>query len=148
MLLTLLLACRCNPLDPPQEVSFATTEIRQVGGRFRGQDDAPLDPPDAFQLEQRCPEIQKARVVQTNPQIREVTVWGTHLDRIDKVGAALYDGTLANAQFLPNEDGSITFPIACTRCELYLGLRVGGRIAACIGPGRSLSIEEGRITGG
>lgn len=145
MLLILLLACRCNPLDPPQEVTLDRHELRQVGGRFRGQDDAQLDPPAAFALQGRCPELSRARIVQTNATIREVTVWGTHLDTVKRVGAALYDGTLANAQFLPNDDGSITFPIACTRCELYLGLSAGGPIAACIGPGYSLSIEDGRI---
>jgi hypothetical protein len=145
MLLILLVACRCNPLDPPQEVTFPTPTLHQVGGRFRGQDDEALDPPAAFALQQRCPQISKARIVQTNAQIREVTVWGTNLDRVKRVGAALYDGSLANAQFLTNEDGSITFPIACTRCELYLGLSTGGRTAACIGPGYSLSVEEGRL---
>ena len=145
MLLALLLACRCNPLDPPQDVTFTTHVIRQVGGRFRGQPDKPLAPQVAFAVEERCPRLDGVYVRHANSQIREVTVRGARLDGVTRVGAALYDGTLANVQFRL-EGETLTFPIACTRCEIYLGIQAGDRTAACIGPGYSLSFEDGKIT--
>jgi hypothetical protein len=144
MLLALLLACRCNPLDPPQDVTFATHTLRQVGGRFRGEPDTPLAPQVAFAVEARCPKIEAVHVRHANERIREVTVRGTALDTVTHVGAALPEGTLASAQFLL-EDGALVFPIACTRCEIYLGIPAGDRVAACIGPGYSLTFEEGRV---
>lgn len=147
MLLALLLACRCNPLDPPQDVTFAEHTLRQVGGRFRGEPDTPLPPQVAFAVEPRCPRMASVHVRHANARIREVTVRGTGLDTVTHVGAALFDGTLASAQFLL-EDGALVFPIACTRCEVYLGIPAGDRTAACIGPGYSLSFEDGRVEDG
>lgn len=144
MLLALLLACRCNPLDPPQDVTFSTYALRQVGGRFQGEPDVPLAPETAFAVEPRCPRIESVHVRHANAKFREVTVRGQGLATVTRVGAALYDGKLANAHYLLEGD-ALVFPIACTRCEIYLGIPAGDRTAACIGPGYSLSFEEGRI---
>ncbi|MDO9280454.1 MAG: hypothetical protein Q7U06_00995 [Pseudomonadota bacterium] len=144
MLLALLLACRCDPLDPPQDVTFATPTLKQVGGRFYGQSDTPLAPQVAFEVEARCPRIESVHVRHANARIREVTVRGTGLAGVTRIGAALYDGTLANAQYI-REGDTLVFPIACTRCEIYLGIPAKDRTAACIGPGYSLSFEDGRV---
>ncbi|MDP2311999.1 MAG: hypothetical protein Q8P41_03775 [Pseudomonadota bacterium] len=144
MLLALLLACRCSPLDPPQDVTFTTRVVRQVGGRFHGEPDTPLAPQVAFAVQERCPRIDSAHLRHANAQIRELTVRGTALADVTRVSAALYDGQLANVQYLLEND-TLVFPIACTHCEIYLGIQAGDRTAACIGPGYSLSIENGRI---
>jgi hypothetical protein len=62
MLLALLLACRCTAPEGPQEATFPTPALREVGGRFRGEPDAPLDPKVAFTLQSRCPQIERARL--------------------------------------------------------------------------------------
>lgn len=144
MLLALLLACRCSDPDAPQEVTFPRPALQQVGGRFRGEPDTPLDPQVAFAVQERCPRIEHVRLRVANPQIRELTVRGSGLDRVKRVGAAMPDGKLASAQFL-SEDGALVFPVACDACEVYLGIQAGDRTAACIGPGYSLTLHDGRI---
>lgn len=143
MLLALLLACRCTP-DGPQEVTFPAPALQQVGGRFRGEPETPIDPQVAFAVQERCPRIERARLRRANDQIREITIHGAGLDAVTRVGAALPDGTLANAQFL-REDGGLVFPIACDACQVYLGVQAGDRTAACFGPGYSLTIHDGWI---
>jgi hypothetical protein len=144
MLLALLLSCSCNPLDPPQDVSFTTHVIEQVGGRFREEPETPLAPQVAFAVQERCPRLDGVRVRQANAEIREVTVRGARLDGVRRVGAALFDGKLANVQYI-REGDTLVFPIACTRCEIYFGVQAGDRTAACLGPGYSLSFEDGKI---
>ncbi|MDP2309885.1 MAG: hypothetical protein Q8P18_27955 [Pseudomonadota bacterium] len=144
MLLALLLACRCDPRDPPQDVTFTTHTVRQVGGRFIGEPDSPLAPETAFAVEPRCPRIDSVHVRRANARIVEVTVRGTGLAAVTRVGAALLEGKLANAQFVREED-ALVFPVACTQCEIYFGIPAGDRTAACIGPGYSLRFEGGRV---
>ncbi len=144
MLLALLLACRCTPPDTTQEVSFPSPVLREVGGKFRGQDDAPLDPQLAFGVQDRCPRIDRARIRRANEQISEVTVYGTRLDAVTRIGAALPDGKLANVAFV-REGDALVFPVACDACEVYLGIRAGDRTAACIGSGYSLTVYDRRI---
>jgi hypothetical protein len=144
MLLALLLACRCTAPEGPQEATFPTPALREVGGRFRGEPDAPLDPKVAFTLQSRCPQIERARLRKANDAIAEVTVRGARLDAVTRIGAALPDGTLANVQFI-REDGALVFPVACAACEVYLGVKADDRTVACIGPGYSLTVLNGRI---
>jgi hypothetical protein len=144
MFLLLLASCSFDTRAPPQDVRFDIHEVRQVGGRFVGQDDTLLAPDVAFALQARCPRIDHAHLRQANDVIREITVSGAGLDQVTHVGAALYDKSLANAQFR-REGDSLVFPVACNRCEVYLGVDAGGRTAACIGPGYSLSLADGQI---
>jgi hypothetical protein len=144
MLLALLLACRCNSLDAPQEVSFPSPVLRQVGGRFREEPTTPIAPQVAFAVEKRCPRIDRVRMRHANPAIREITLAGSGLDQVTRIGATLADGTLADAQFIREGDG-LVFPIACTDCEVYLGIPAGDRTAACMGPGYSIAVRRGRI---
>lgn len=144
MLLSLLLACRCTPPDGPQDVTFSTHEVRQVGGRFLREPDAPLEPEVAFAAQARCPRLEGAHLRRANEQIRLATVRGADLGSVTRVGAALADGTLANIQFVREAD-TLVFPVGCTDCEVYLGIRAGSRTAACIGPGYSLTVKDGRI---
>ncbi|MFN7145038.1 MAG: hypothetical protein ACK4YP_14775 [Myxococcota bacterium] len=144
MLLALLLACRCAPVEAPQNVSFPSPSLREVGGRFRGQPETPLDPALAFEVGARCPRITRVQVRRANDLFREVTVHGTGLDAVARIGAALADGGRANAQFLRKGD-TLVFPVACDACEVYLGVRAEDRTAACVGPGYSLTFREGRV---
>jgi hypothetical protein len=144
MLLALLIACRCSTAEQPQDVSFASPQLRQVGGRFRGEADAPLAPEVAFAVQARCPRIERVHVRPVNAQIHELTVYGSGLDTVTRIGAALPDGKLANARF-EHEGAALVFPVACDACEVYLGVKAGDRTAACIGPGYSLTVYEGHI---
>lgn len=144
MLFALLLACRCAPVEAPQDVSFPSPSLREVGGVFRGQTEAPLDPKLAFELGARCPTITRVQVRRANDLFREVTVHGAGLDAVTRVGAALADGARANAQFLRKGD-TLVFPVACDDCEVYLGVPAKDRVAACVGAGYSLTFRDGRV---
>jgi hypothetical protein len=144
LLLLSLLACRCDGLNPPQDVRFDRHELHQVGGKFSGQADVLLEPAVAFALQQRCPRLESAHLRDANAMIHFVTLKGSGLDAVKKVEAALPDGKLASVQFAP-VDGGIEFPVACAKCEVYFGLVVDGRASACFGPGYSLTVEDGRI---
>lgn len=144
MLLALLLACRCSTAEQPQDVTFPSPALQQVGGRFRGEPETPIEPQVAFDVQARCPRIDRVHLRPANPQIKEVTVWGERLDAVTRIGAAMPDGTLANVRFL-HENNSLVFPVACEACEVYLGVAAGDRTAACFGPGYSLTVYEGRI---
>jgi hypothetical protein len=197
--------CSCDGIPAVQDVSFATPELRQIGGRFRGQPDEVLPPDLAFRAQGTCPTLSRAVVTRQNDVFSSVEVWGTGLDRVVSVSAQLEDGKMADAQFerrnLPDsptpaadatpgapssappssgatpaaspsspppaatpdappvasappasapstaEDGapSLVFPIACKRCEIALGVRADSRLVACMGPGYSLRIENGRL---
>lgn len=144
MLLSLLLACRCSSPGTSQDVTFPTHEMRQVGGRFVGEPDGPLDPKVAFAVQARCPRLEAAHLRRANDQIRVVTVRGAELGGVTRIGAALPDGKLATVHFV-REGEAIEFPVACTDCEVYFGLSAEGRTAACLGPGYSLTFVDGRI---
>lgn len=128
------------------EIAFDRPSIQQVGGRFHGEPQDPLSPQSAFGVQAICPRVTRIVATPANNGIWEVRAWGERLDRVVRVGAALADGTLANAQF-ELEGDHLLFPVACRDCEVYLGVRIGGRIAACIGPGYSLTWREGRPQG-
>lgn len=144
MLLALLAACSCSDPDAPQEVAYPAPALQEVGGRFRGETETPIDPQVAFAVQSRCPRVERARLRKVNAQIREVTVWGTGLDTVERIGAALPDGKLANVHF-EAADGGLRFPVACDACQVYLGVAAGDRTAACFGPGYSLTLHDGRL---
>lgn len=138
----LLLACRCGGPPTLQDVSYDKPELRQVGGKFRGQFDDTLPAEISFAVQSDCPRIERAVRTRKNDLVAEVRVWGTGFERVDRVSAAMVSGELADAAFERDAD-SLVFPVACDRCEVYLGMQAGGRAVACLGPGYSLRIEGG-----
>ncbi len=144
MVLALLFGCRCNPLPPGQDIVFDTHAIQQVGGHFYDQSDAPLAPAVAFAVEARCPSLERATLRAVTPGLHHLTLRGRGLGAVERISAALFDGTLANVQFERVGD-TLEMPIACNRCEIYLGVEAGDRVAACIGPGHSIAIAGGQI---
>lgn len=122
MLLLLALACGgCDRRDPPQSVVFDTHVAQQVGGKFTDEPDISLDPKVAFDVEARCPKIERVEVVQANDTMRDVTVYGQNLATIRRVAAVLGNGKLANARFEMRGEG-LYFPLACEKCEVYFGI--------------------------
>lgn len=144
MLLALLLACRCGGPPDAVELTFDAPSLQQVGGRFSDEPQEPVSPQTAFAAKDLCPTLTRVVARPANEPIWEVTVQGARLDRVKRIGATLSGGSLADIAFEPTEDGGLRFPVACRDCEVYLGVRVGSRTVACMGPGYSLRWKNGR----
>lgn len=164
MLLSLVLSgClwSCVSCDGPgtQDVRFEAPNTQTITTRFRGQSDAPLEPVVAFEVEKRCPRITRAVVDRVPGGQMLVTAEGEGFDTVKAVAAGLPGGKLAAVQFERGlrsalVDGASTaegdpevlqFPVLCDRCDVWLGVSAAGRFAACLGPGRSLRVEGGRV---
>jgi hypothetical protein len=121
--------------------------VRQVTARFKGQADESLPPEVAFDVRARCPVLRGVAVEPIGPGVWQATVSGTGLAEVVRVGAALPDGKLAEAHLRRDAEG-LSFPIACTDCEVYLGVASGEHVGGCLGPGYSFRMDGGRLTAG
>lgn len=143
MLLAILLACRCNDAPEAMSLTFEDRDLQQIGGRFVDEPQEPVAADVAFLAKDLCPALERASLVPAQEGIWEVTVHGERLDRVKRVGATLAGGALANVAFEATPDGGLRFPVACRDCDVYLGVRVGSRTVACLGPGYSLRWKHG-----
>ena len=143
-MLLFLLACRCAPPEGTERVRFDRPVLQQVGGRFYGESEDALTPKAAFSVQERCPRLTSVDVRRANDVILEVTAEGRGFERVTRVTGALPDGSLADISFA-RDGGALIFPVACTACEVYLGIDAGGRTAACLGPGYSLRFVDRRV---
>jgi hypothetical protein len=127
----LLFACTCAGPTGPREVRFAPGVPRSVGGRFVGADEVSLDPRVAFDVQARCPALQRALVERVaaganQPDVLSVRVEGERLAAVRRVNAGLPDGTLVEVQFVREDDG-LRFPVMCDRCEVWFGVDANQR---------------------
>ena len=138
----LLTGCRCRTV----ERTYADVPPTGLETRFRDTPRWAPQPELAFAIRDRCPRIVTARATRETAGIHLVEVRGERLDLVERVGVLLDDDRLADAQLVRAEDGSLTFPLACSDCQVILGIDAGeGRHAACTGPGRSLQFRRGRL---
>jgi hypothetical protein len=147
-LLSSLLACSRGPA--PQERSWEERPPTQFSTRFPGQEDVALSPQEAFAARGACARITEARFEalarrEGAPLAARLTLRGERLDRVERVAAALPDGKLAEIQPQRGADGALEVPVLQADCEVWLGVRLGGRLVACTGPGWSLRVQGGRL---
>jgi hypothetical protein len=148
LLLFALVACGSAPA--PQERFWEERPPSQFTTRFPGQVDESLPPQDAFAARAACARLTQARF-ETLPR-REgtrfggrLTLRGEGLERVQRVVAALPDGKLAEIQPQPAAEGALELPVLQADCEIWLGVRLGGRVVSCTGPGWSLRVQGGRL---
>jgi hypothetical protein len=149
MLTVALVACGgAEPPVPegPAWTDFTVGDVSDVTTRFLDQ--APFVPTDEERSDvvARCPRLSRGRAVKETDTFHLLTVEGDRLDNVFLMNAWLDDDKLAVAQHRM-QDGALTTPVGCERCTLIFGITAGeGRAAACIGPGYSLTFDQGALT--
>ncbi len=158
-----LLLAACSLSGPPAEtpaaerpdagdeagwVRFEPGAIRAVETDFRRQD--PFEPDEAVRadIEARCPVVRRARYEPHEPPFGLLDLDVEGREHLARIAAHLPDDAHADAHFQEAEDGrTLRVPVACAACRLFLLQQLGdGRYAACVGPGYSLTLEDGAIT--
>jgi hypothetical protein len=139
-LIPLLLACS-RSVEGTYDLPDGEPE--GIETRFYGEQAFDPTAPQAFDLRERCPELDRVVVSEGGGDFYAYEVEGKGLDAVDRVGAVLPDGRLVAIQIV-REDGKLGFPVGCEACEVVFGVLVDGRPAACTGPGRSLRVQAHR----
>jgi len=138
-----LCACAGAPaVDPVVWHDFAAPELTGLHTTFRHQ--AAFEPTDAQRTDvvARCPVVRQASAVKETGSFYLVTLRGDRLDSA-RVGAVLPDGTLADAEVHAIE-GGIQLPVRCESCRLFPAVKLeDGRSVGCVGPGYSVSLNDG-----
>ena len=146
MLLALWLACTCGGRGA-MRLEPAEPAVRQVTARFKGQADESLPAEVAFDIQGRCPVLGEVVLEPIGPGVWQARVTGTGLADVARVGAALPDGSLAEAHFR-REGDALSFPVACADCEVYLGVASGEYVGGCLGAGHSFRMQGARLVPG
>lgn len=149
LLAALLAGCGTPEAPPPVAddwTDFEVGEIADVTTRFLRQEPFVPSAEDRADVEVRCPRIRRGKAEKETENFALLTVEGEHLDQVALTNAWLPDDKLAVAQH-DLRDGALVMPVGCEACTLVFGVALpGGRIAACTGPGFSLTIQGGRLT--
>jgi hypothetical protein len=139
----------CSSMTPPEAgvVEIPISVVIGVETRF---DDAEVWTPDPARIgavRDQCPSIERVRWERGSASFLVLDVTGSGLERVDRVGAVLPGGALADAHHELLVDGTLRFPVGCESCEVMLGVKHSAtRWAACRGPGRSILVEDRAVS--
>lgn len=149
LITALCAACSATSVPEPDNAGwteFSVGEVAKVTTRFLDQAQYTVSDATRADIEGRCPRIRRGRAVSETKTFHKLTLAGDGLDRVYLVNAWLPDDKLAVAQHRM-EEGQLVAPVGCSTCTLIFGVAVeGGRAAACMGPGYSLTFANGALT--
>lgn len=142
-----ILACGNNTSDTVSEQKFTMFEVQSLTTRFKEQDqEVQLDTKLAFSLRAYCPKIKRVQYhPDTSSSFGVLQVWGSDLERVWGVVGRSEEGSFGSAKAKPESDGSLRFALGCRDCLVFLGMEVNGQRVACLGPGHSLQLKNGKL---
>lgn len=146
----LLGACTPRIPDAPPEPQWfdlaGESGITGFETRFHSQDRFSLSEPQKLAVRDACPVLKQARFRKDARTVYLLELRGDGLSEKIQVQAHLSDGAFARAgsRF---RDGVLSVPIACESCSVFFTSPLeDGRLAACRGPGYSLTVTNGQLT--
>lgn len=144
-MLLALFGCTCAPARVEATArDYPSPQLRNVTTRFTGQEETELDPEAAFAVARRCPVISRAELAPETSAYARLTLRGSGLDRVVRIGGALPDGHLVDLAF-DRETEALGMPVLAPEVEIWLGIREGDRVTACRGPGYSVEVAGQRL---
>ncbi len=142
---TLLLSCAPQP-EGASSLRFDEVEFQGVTTKIKGVTPGAAVPPEVQRIAQEiCPRLDRALFTPSStPPMGILRVEGQDLDRVVAVSAILPDGSLAMG--VPHHDGPVLeAALGCPDCQVVLAIDINEQRLACLGPGLSLELRQGRL---
>ena len=138
----------CGPSTPSQShLDFTVHEVDRLTTRMsEGELEEVIEPERAFLLRSTCPKINRAEYRPEKTGVMGVLqLWGTDLEESWGLVAWPDIGPIGRAQAKAEADGSRRYAVGCRDCTLLLGMESEGVPFACLGPGYSIRLENGKL---
>ena len=133
--------------DSVQELDVQHYEVVRLTTRFGVQEvEKELPARQAFLIRKACPKIRSARLEKEDGvSMALLKLEGEQLESIWGMVGRTLDGKFGVGPAKKSSDGTIRFGVQCSDCDLHFGMLVDEIKVACVGPGYSLKIRDGKL---